>query len=222
MAKPRSYKLLCPIARGLDRVGDRWTLLILRDLHAGPARFTDLQSGLSGIAANLLTDRLAKLVADGLVARRDGPHGAMLYELTDLGRRTGNLIFELAMFGALFPNTGEIVRPGNLRTVAVTLNAAAQRVHTGDLSVVASLLVDGEAFELKASDGSASVSYAEATNPDVVLRTSYASLLALSEGEMTRQSFLTDHSTIEVNTTGKDQALLELMSLILGVFQQHA
>ena len=68
MQKIRSYKLLCPIARGLDRIGDRWTLLILRDLHAGPARFSDLQRGLTGIAANLLADRLAKLVTDGLIA----------------------------------------------------------------------------------------------------------------------------------------------------------
>ena len=44
MTKHRSYKVMCPIARGLDRVGDRWTLLILRDLHAGPARFSDLQN----------------------------------------------------------------------------------------------------------------------------------------------------------------------------------
>ena len=57
MAGSRRYKLLCPIARALDRIGDRWTMLILRDLHAGPARFSELQSGLTGIAPNLLTDR---------------------------------------------------------------------------------------------------------------------------------------------------------------------
>ena len=69
MAKARSYKLLCPIARALDRIGDRWTLLILRDLHAGPMRFGELQKGLPGTAANLLTERFNKLVAAGLVSK---------------------------------------------------------------------------------------------------------------------------------------------------------
>jgi DNA-binding HxlR family transcriptional regulator len=90
MEKPRRYKLLCPIARALDRVGDRWTLLILRDLHAGPARFSDLKTGLDGIATNLLTDRLRQLIDDGLVVRREGEFGTALYTLTELGRRSSD------------------------------------------------------------------------------------------------------------------------------------
>ena len=88
MVGTRRYKLLCPIARALDRVGDRWTLLILRDLHAGPARYTDLQSGLLGIASNLLTDRLRQLIDDGLVMKRDGDYGVALYVLSERGTRT--------------------------------------------------------------------------------------------------------------------------------------
>jgi len=218
MAKPRSYKLLCPIARGLDRVGDRWTLLILRDLHAGPARFTDLQRGLTGIAANLLTERLTKLVDDGLVKRTKGPHDTSLYELTELGRKTRALIFDLAMFGAHFPPEGDIVPPGNLRTVAVTLGAAAERVDATGLSVVTSLVVDGEDMEVKAQNGAATVSYEPATDPDNRLETSYASLMALSEGEMSEQAFLNDHCNIEVMTPGKESDLLSLMSLIFQVF----
>ena len=102
MTATRRYRLLCPIARALDRVGDRWTLLILRDLHAGPARFSDLQTGLTGIAPNLLTDRLNQLTEDGLIERRDGEHGVSLYALTGLGEGTRDLLFELAMFGARF------------------------------------------------------------------------------------------------------------------------
>ena len=67
--------------------------MILRDLHAGPARFSDLQTGLKGIAANLLTDRLNQLIGDGLVEKRDGPYGAALYALTALGRETRELLF---------------------------------------------------------------------------------------------------------------------------------
>lgn len=219
MAKPRSYKLLCPIARGLDRVGDRWTLLILRDLHAGPARFTDLQRGLTGIAANLLTERLAKLVEDGLAKKVEGPHATALYELTELGQKSRALIFELAMFGARFPSEGDTVEPGNLRTVAVTLGAAAERVAPGDLNVLASLIVDGEEMELKAEDGTASVSYHPADDPDVRLRTSYSALMALSEGEISEQVFLQDHCQTEVLKPGKETDLFRLFSLILAVFE---
>ena len=66
MTKRRHYRLLCPIARALDVLGDRWTLLILRDLHAGPARFQELHEGL-GIATNLLSSRLAKLSESGMI-----------------------------------------------------------------------------------------------------------------------------------------------------------
>ena len=219
MAKPRSYKLLCPIARGLDRVGDRWTLLILRDLHAGPARFTDLQRGLTGIAANLLTERLAKLVEDGLVEKGPGGHGTTLYELTELGQRTKAIIFELAMLGAQFPPEGETVAPGNLKTVAVTLGAAAERVEAQDLNVVAGLVVDSEEMEVRAKEGAASVLYSPAADPDVVLQTSYAALMALSEAEITEQAFLQDHCQLEVLTPGKENDLFSLLPKILTVLK---
>lgn len=221
MAKPRSYKLLCPIARGLDRIGDRWTLLILRDLHAGPARFTDLQRGLTGIAANLLTERLGKMVEDGLVEKKPAAHGTTLYELTPLGRKTRALIFELAMFGGQFPPEGDIVEPGNLRTVAVTLGAAAERTAPGNLSVVAGLVVDGEEMEVSADAGTASVSYRPATNPDVILQTSYDALMALSEGEIAEQVFLRDHCQLDVHRPGKETELFALLSLILAVFRTN-
>ena len=68
MTAKRRYRLLCPIARALDVVGDRWALLIVRDLHAGPARFQDLETGL-GIATNLLTTRLTELTKAGVIEK---------------------------------------------------------------------------------------------------------------------------------------------------------
>jgi DNA-binding HxlR family transcriptional regulator len=219
MKKSRSYKLICPIARALDRIGDRWALLILRDLHAGPARFTDLQRGLTGIAANLLTDRLSKLIEDGLINKVQGRHATTLYELTELGKKTRTLIFELAMFGARFSAETETVNPGNLKTVAVTLGATAERVKPGDLNVTANLVVDGEEMEIKAENGIASVLYHPATNPDVEFQTSYNALMALTEGEITEEAFLQDHCQIEVFKTAKDKDLFQLFSLILAVFE---
>jgi DNA-binding HxlR family transcriptional regulator len=218
MVKIRSYKLLCPIARGLDRIGDRWTLLILRDLMAGPARFSDLQRGLTGIAANLLTDRLNKLLADGLIAKADGAHGAALYELTELGAKTRDILFDLALFGGQFPPEGDVVEPGNLRTVAVTLGAACQRVVTDAYDLETSFVVDGQPMALVARNGKATMLYQAAETPEVIVNTSYGALLAASEGEIGLDEFVSDHCQMEIRTPGKEAELFTLLTAAMGLF----
>lgn len=214
MAKSRSYKLLCPIARALDRIGDRWTLLILRDLHAGPARFSDLQRGLTGIAANLLTERLGKLVDDGLIVKSDAGHGATVYELTSLGQKTGDIIFDLAVFGAAFRPEVPPVKPGNLRTVATTLGAAARRVDSSDLSFRAAVVVEGEEMALIVDHGQVQMTYGTCTDPDVILTTSYPDLLAVSEGELSPETFA-GKSSLTVTAPGKDGEFMALMTRVI-------
>ena len=80
----KSYNQVCPVATALDFVGDRWTILILRELLGGSARFQELREGLPGIASNLLTERLRRLEADGLV-RQIHAHNSVLYALTEQG-----------------------------------------------------------------------------------------------------------------------------------------
>ena len=220
MAKTRSYKLLCPIARALDRIGDRWTLLILRDLHAGPARFTELQQGLTGIAANLLTDRLAKLVGDGLAQKADGGHGASVYQLTDLGNRTSDIIFDLAMFGARFEPEGEVVSPGNLRTVATTMGAAAKRVASQDMSFDAAIIVDGEQMHLRVRGSDVNMVYEKCQEPDLIFTTDYSSLLSVTEGDMELASFVTNHCQLQVLSPGKETEFMELMSGIIALLRE--
>jgi len=219
MAGPRRYKLLCPIARALDRVGDRWTLLILRDLHAGPARYSDLQSGLAGIASNLLTDRLQQLIDDGLVVKRDGDYGVTLYALTDLGATTGDLLFELATFGGRFQPDEEPRRPGNLRTIVVTMRTAIQRIVTSDLSFDAELVIDGERFALSVHDGAVDMHAGTAQSPDVVLESSYEPMMAVSEGEMAMEEFVGSHVTVTAPVAGKDQELLALLASAMQAFR---
>ena len=221
MAGSRRYRLLCPIARALDRIGDRWTLLILRDLHAGPARFSDLQTGLSGIAANLLTDRLNQLIEDGLVAKRDSGHGVTLYELTESGGRTRDLLFELALFGGRFPADEDFRRPGNLRTIAVTLGAACQRVVTPDMDFEAELVVDGERFTLTARSGRVEMTYAAADSPDVILTTSYEPMIAAADGDLPLERFLADHVRFDTMTPGKDAGLKRLLGAAMASISQN-
>jgi len=219
MSGTRRYKLLCPIARALDRVGDRWTLLILRDLHAGPARYSDLQNGLAGIASNLLTDRLQQLMDDGLVVKRDGEYGVTLYALTDLGARTGDLLFELAMFGGRFQPDEEPRRPGNLRTIVVTMRTALQRNVTSDVNFDAELIVDGERFALSVHDGAVDMRAGAAQSPDVVMESSYGPMIAVSEGEMTMDQFMGSHVKITTHTAGKEQELFGLLASAMQAFQ---
>ena len=98
----RRYGQACPVAKSLDLVGDRWTLLLVRDLLPGPRRFQDLQAGLPGIAPSILSDRLKLMEEHALVSRRfysDHPPRAE-YTLTERGRELGVVVGALATWGA--------------------------------------------------------------------------------------------------------------------------
>lgn len=98
----RSYGQYCSVAKALDVVGDRWTLLIVRELLArGAVRYTDLRSGLPGIATNLLADRLRELEAAGLVEREEAPPpvATTLFRLTERGAALEPVISELGRWG---------------------------------------------------------------------------------------------------------------------------
>lgn len=92
----KSYDQYCAVARALDTAGDRWTLLIVRELLAfGPSRYSELHRGLPGMASNLLADRLRAMETDGLISRTDAT-----YELTDRGRALEDVLRALARWGA--------------------------------------------------------------------------------------------------------------------------
>ena len=98
----RGYHQHCPIAVALDELGDRWVLLILRELMLGPQRFTDLRHALPGIAPNLLSERLRTLEDAGLVARTvlEPPAARTVYVVTARGRNAGPVLDALARYGA--------------------------------------------------------------------------------------------------------------------------
>jgi DNA-binding HxlR family transcriptional regulator len=100
----RSYKQYCSVARALDVVGDRWNLLIVRELLLRePLRYTDLQFGLPGIATNLLADRLRELEAAGVVEREAAPPpvATTVFRLTDWGKALRPVVTELGAWGAM-------------------------------------------------------------------------------------------------------------------------
>lgn len=97
----RGYDQYCPVAHALDLVGERWSLLVIRDLMRGPKRYTDLAETL-GIGTNILAARLRELEAGGIVVKKTlpPPSAARVYELTDYGRGLKSVIRELALWGA--------------------------------------------------------------------------------------------------------------------------
>jgi DNA-binding HxlR family transcriptional regulator len=98
----RGYDQYCPIAHALDLVGDRWALLVVRELIHGPKRYTDLGEHLPGIGTNILAARLRELEASGIITKRTlpPPAASRVYELTDYGRELRAVIRELALWGA--------------------------------------------------------------------------------------------------------------------------
>lgn len=98
----RSYAQYCAVARGLDVIGERWTLLIVRELAFGPRRYTDLHADLPGISTDVLAARLKELEADGVVERRTFAPAApvRVYDLTDRGRLLVPVVTALAEWGS--------------------------------------------------------------------------------------------------------------------------
>lgn len=177
----RSYEQYCPVAVALDAVGDRWTLLILRELLIGERRFTDLRAALPGLAPNLLADRLRDLRAQGLVEQRELPPPAArsVYAVTDDGRGAAPVLQALARFGAtrLGP-PGEVeVRPAMavFGLLVPFHRPDGRRLHTR-------LDVDGVAFDLVSDGERLSTRRRPDDDPDVVVTATARQLVAARRG----------------------------------------
>ena len=145
----KSYEQVCPMATALDFVGDRWTMLILRELLGGPARFQELRNGLPGIATNLLTERLRRMETDGIVRRVDAG-GSGLYTLTEAGAEIRTAIEELGRWGARMGRVGPAAHQRSIRAIAMALQSVL--VRSADAlpaeTDVIELEVDGEYGEI--------------------------------------------------------------------------
>lgn len=113
----KDYRQFCGLSRAAAVLGERWALLLVRDLTVGARRFTDLQAGLPGIPAAVLTARLRELEGAGIVRRAPGPARGMLYELTARGNELEPILDALGRWGALTmeePRDSEVVTDASL------------------------------------------------------------------------------------------------------------
>jgi DNA-binding HxlR family transcriptional regulator len=192
-ASPKSYEQYCPVARALDVLGERWTLLVVRDLLMGPKRYTDLREGLPGIATDLLTARLRTLESTGFVARRKLPRPApaTVYELTESGRRLGPAVLALGQVGLALlgaPEPDEDVRAERL---VLSLRLSFRADVQPDLTEAYVLRIDGEPFTVAIADGVVSTSPGTAPGAAMSLTTDARTLVALLRGDLTAAAALT-------------------------------
>jgi DNA-binding HxlR family transcriptional regulator len=146
----KSYSQFCALARALDVIGDRWTLLLVRELFGGPRRHRELKRGLPGMASNLLSERLRELRAAGILERAD-VDGAPHYRLTGRGRALRPVLIELARWGApLLPDLDDDAdyQP---HWLLLTLDARLDRAAAGEQETALLLVIDGQPIDVVVS-----------------------------------------------------------------------
>lgn len=168
---PRRYRQFCGLARAAEVLGQRWTLLILRDLHVGPRRYTDLLAGLSGIPTNVLTTRVKALEEDGLITRRARSEAdrAVVYELTPRGAELAPALKALALWGAAGmrePREDEVVTEASLVTA---LRVAAADEPAARLRIACTVRVGEAVANAVVEDGVVAVEPGEHPAPELVI-----------------------------------------------------
>lgn len=181
----RSYGQYCGVARALDVLGERWTLLVVRELVVGPQRYKDLLDSLPGIGTNLLAARLRELERDGLVTRRTLPRPAAstVYELTPLGRELEPIVIALGRWGRklLAPEPGEQHFQARYLLFALRANFDAERAR--GVTEVFELRIGDDVVHARVDHGTLGVAEGPAESPGLVLETTLEVLFAIARGE---------------------------------------
>jgi DNA-binding HxlR family transcriptional regulator len=186
MVGMRTYGQYCAVAKALDVIGDRWTLLIIRELLiGGPSRYTDLRNGLPGIATNLLADRLRDLEDAGIVSREEAPPpvATALFRLTPRGEQLAPLLRELLLWGAPLMQAGpapEDAFRGQWLTWPAEIYLSDSKPDAAPVTI--QVIADDEPVLLETSEGAVRATPGRADDPDAVLRGPAHAVLGLLSG----------------------------------------
>jgi DNA-binding HxlR family transcriptional regulator/putative sterol carrier protein len=202
----RSYGQFCGIARALELVGERWALLIVRDLLVGPRRFTDLRHGLPRIPTNVLSERLKELEHAGIVHRRvlPRPAASVVYELTEYGSQLDDVLMRLGLWGAQSlgqPRPGEIMTADSM-VMALRATFVPEAAH--GLQVSFELRLGEIVLHARIGAGTVAVAEGPLANADLVIEAGPA-VKDLMTGELSAAQAIDNGS---VRLTG-NPALLE-------------
>lgn len=180
MAAKRTYGDPCGIARALDLVGERWALLVVRELLLGPKRFTDVRAGLPQLSPDVLAQRLRELEQAGIVRRRKlaPPAGSRVYELTDWGRELEPAVIALGRWGsrAPFPPTAAEI---GADAVIIALKTRFDPTVADDLDASYELRLGEHRFHAWVANGQLAVVRGDAPAADATIETNPGTLAAL-------------------------------------------
>jgi DNA-binding HxlR family transcriptional regulator len=182
----KRFEQYCPVAHALCLVGERWALLIVRDLLHGPKRYTDLLEGLPGIGTNILAARLRSLEEAGIVSKRrlPPPAASTVYELSEYGAELEEVFYALARWGARSlgpPGPGEELYPEwGLNAVAALFSPEAAR----GLTETYVLKIGEDVFSVRLEDGWMHAEMGAAEDADVVVETDMDTFFRLVSGDV--------------------------------------
>jgi DNA-binding HxlR family transcriptional regulator len=203
---------VCAIARALDVVGERWALLVVRELLLGPQRFSDLRRSLPGASSNLVADRLRELEGRGVVGRRKlpAPASSRVYELTEWGRELEPILLALGGWGMGIPLPPA---PATLSATSVLLflRGSARPGPDAPPSTLR-LELDDHVWTVRTEAGRAQVQPGEPASPDASLRADPATLNTLLDGTRELDAAVSDGSVVAAGDLSALRRLLQAVS----------
>jgi DNA-binding HxlR family transcriptional regulator len=207
MSTSRSYRDVCPIACALDVIGERWGLLVVRELLFGPQRFSDLRRALPGASSNMLTDRLRELEGHGVLRRRTlpPPAASSVYELTERGRELELVLDALGAWGRAEspPANGSLSA-----TSALFFLRSSARAHPNPPRHTYRVQLDDRVWTISSPHGQLEIQPQEPAAPDASIRTDPGTLTALLLNPAGLDAAIANGS---VHTEGKISALRRLI-----------
>jgi DNA-binding HxlR family transcriptional regulator len=193
----RTYNQYCATARTLDLVGERWTLLLIRELLTGPKRFGDLQASLRGLGTGLLAARLKHLEREGLAHKVTLPPPARTsaYALTEAGEELGPAVLALARWGMRWAlgerREGETFHPG---WAVLGMEACFVPEASAGLHLVYEFRVEDEVFHAEVDDGTVHLVHGPAQRADAAIAKSEDVLIAMASGRSSMGAAIEDGS----------------------------
>jgi DNA-binding HxlR family transcriptional regulator len=177
MASNRTYGDRCGVARALDLVGERWAMLVVRELLLGPKRFTDLRAGLPNVGPDVLSQRLRELERTGVVrrAKLPPPAGAQVYELTDWGRELEPVVLALGAWGSRAPFPPGDARLG-IDSAVLALKTLFDPAAAGSVEEEFELRLGEDRFRARVAAGTLAFARGSADDPKAVIETDPATL----------------------------------------------
>ncbi len=213
MSNSRTYGDQCGVARSLDIIGERWALLIVRELLLGPKRFSDLSAGLTGASPNVISQRLRELTGDGVVRHRDlgPPARVQVYELTEWGRELEPVVLQLGLWGERTPIPEGA--PPSLDSLLLAIQAKAD---PGTVQGVYELHIGADSITVRAAAGAVRIRHGTTEQPAAILSTDGDTLRAVCFGQRSVEDAV---KSGDLTLDGTDSAIAGLTELLLTLIR---